>query len=171
MPWKLRSDAARSPATVLTLKVALAADKDIWRRIAIRSDQSLDDFHEAIFKAFDRDEEHMYSFYLPESPPKGELFLGAPWLQDAAEYSRPEGGEGIDAEETSLRQLDLKPGQTILYLFDYGDEWWHRIAVESTDGRLEKGKYPRVVEKQGDSPDQYPDDEDEDEEADDETEE
>ncbi len=37
--------------TVVTLR-----DKKIWRRIAIRGNQTLDDLHETIFDAFDREE-------------------------------------------------------------------------------------------------------------------
>jgi len=36
-------------ATLYVFKVALAGQKSIWRRIAIPSDQTLDDLHEAIF--------------------------------------------------------------------------------------------------------------------------
>lgn len=168
MPWMRQPDAAKGPAAVCVLKVALAERKSVWRRIAIRADQSLDDLHLAIFKAFDRDDEHLYSFYLPKSPPKGDFYLGAQWVQDAATYTCPEDDQGHDASDTRLATLNLKPGQAFFYVFDYGDEWWHEIAVESVGGPLEKGKYPRVLEKQGESPEQYPGDEDEedDEESD-----
>jgi len=45
----------------------------------------------------------------------------------------------------------------------YGDEWWHEITVEDVDAPVTEGKYPRVVEKHGKSPPQYPDLEDEEE--------
>jgi hypothetical protein len=48
------------------------------------------------------------------------------------------------------------------YLFDFGDDWWHEITVESVDAPAEKGKYPRIVETHGNSPPQYPEDEEED---------
>ncbi len=44
-----------------------------------------------------------------------------------------------------------------MYLFDFGDEWWHDITVEQTDAPAEKGKYPRIVEEHGKAPPQYPD--------------
>ena len=52
-------------ATLYMFKVALSQQKRIWRRIGIRSDQTLDDLHAAIFDAFDRFDEHLYSFYIP----------------------------------------------------------------------------------------------------------
>ena len=50
---------------IFVFKVALAGQKSIWRKIAMRGNQTLDDLHEAIFDAFDRYDEHLYSFYFP----------------------------------------------------------------------------------------------------------
>jgi hypothetical protein len=52
---------------VFIFKVALQGDEDIWRRIAVREDQTLDDLHRAIVEAFDRDDDHLYSFYVPRA--------------------------------------------------------------------------------------------------------
>ena len=49
---------------VYTFKVALDSDKRTYRVIEIRGNQTMDAFHEIIFNAFDRDDEHLYSFYL-----------------------------------------------------------------------------------------------------------
>jgi hypothetical protein len=150
---------------VVILKVALAGRKSIWRRIVLRGSQTLDDLHESIFDAFDRDDEHLYSFYFPQPGTKGRART-----RDAVEYTCPdsyEDSEDFDddddddsepnAAKTTLSSLGLKPGQVFLYLFDFGDEWWHEITVEQTDAPAAKGKYPRVVEKHGKSPPQYPD--------------
>jgi hypothetical protein len=55
-------DRPSNTGAVYTLKVALEGDCGIWRKIAIRGGQSLDDLHCIIFDAFDREEEHLYSF-------------------------------------------------------------------------------------------------------------
>jgi len=146
---------------VYVFKVALAGAKSIWRRIAMRGNQTLDDLHEAIFHAFDRDDEHMYSFYFPRPGRKGRAAI-----RDAKEYTHPfnaaDPGPFADkplnnAKKTKLSALGLKVGRTFLYLFDFGDEWWHEITVEQTDAPDDKGRYPRILEKKGDSPAQYPD--------------
>ena len=160
--------AKRNPPTVYVFKVALQGAKRIWRRIAVRSDQTLDDFHEAIFDAFDRDDEHLYSFFF--LPPGSR---GRAAFRDAPEYTHPYNAEEGDlfgdrpldnAAETPLRKLGLVPRQRFQYLFDFGDEWWHEVTVERTDAPVEEGEYPRVLERRGESPPQYPEtDEDEDE--------
>ncbi len=57
--------------SIYTFKVALKGAKGIWRRIEVAGKQTLDDLHEAIFEAFDREEEHLYSFYFPPPGSRG----------------------------------------------------------------------------------------------------
>jgi hypothetical protein len=147
--------------SVFVFKITLAGARSIWRRIAVRGDQTLDDLHEAIFQAFDRDDEHLYSFFFPRPGRKGRAAL-----RDAEEYTHPFNATKPDpfadkplknAGTTRLSALGLKAGRTFLYLFDFGDEWWHEITVEETDAPDDKGQYPRIIEKRGKSPPQYPD--------------
>lgn len=153
--------------TVYTFKVALTYDKQIWRRIAMRGDQTLEALHHAIFGAFDRDDSHLYSFYLPKPGSRGLARR-----RDAAEYtapyiveSDPWGDKPLhNAATTTLEELPLKKRQTFDYLFDFGDNWEHVITVQATDGTVEPGAYPRILEKHGESPPQYPDWEDDEEE-------
>lgn len=145
---------------IFIFKVALSGRKSIWRRIAARGSQTLDDLHEAIFDAFDRDDEHLYSFYFTRPGVKGRNRL-----RNAVEYTHPSAAEDPgpfgeappNAAKKKLASLGLKPQQVFLYLFDFGDEWWHEIIVEAIDAPTEKGKYPRILDKQGKSPPQYPD--------------
>jgi len=147
--------------TVFILKVALQGAKRIWRRIAVRGDQTLDDLHEAIFEAFDRDDEHLYSFYFPMPGTRGRARL-----RNAVEFSCPfnckDPGPFADeplrkAAKARLADLELKRGTAFLYLFDFGDAWWHEITVEQADTPADEGQYPRILERNGESPPQYPD--------------
>jgi hypothetical protein len=157
----------KSAARVFTFKVALKGAKRIWRRIAIRADQTLDDLHWAIYDAFDRDDEHLYSFYFLRPGVKGRNRLNG-----AIEYAHPMTAKDAglfadddaivrDASKTKIAALKLTKGKTFEYLFDYGDSWWHELTVEVTDGQPDAGKYPRILEKKGESPPQYPDLDDE----------
>jgi hypothetical protein len=67
----------------------------------------------------------------------------------------PFGDEGrINAAETRLDDLGLRAGQRFEYLFDFGDSWWHEVAVE-TIGPVTPGVQFGVLEKKGTSPPQY----------------
>lgn len=145
--------------SVYIFKVKLKYAKRIWRRIALRGDQTLGDLHEAIFEAFDRDDEHLYAFYFykPESRTKRDRW------RNAVEYAHPYFLEDNmfddrnlhNAADVKLETLHLEKGQTFDYLFDFGDSWWHEITVEKIDAELEKGRYPKIKEKRGESPPQY----------------
>jgi hypothetical protein len=146
---------------VYVFKVAMAGAKGIWRRIAMLPTQTLDDLHEAIYHAFDRDGEHLYSFFFPARPT-----TSLRKIYDSPQYTHPEnakdagpfGDEPIpSAAKAKLKALGLVPRQRFYYLFDFGDSWWHEITVETLDAPREDGPYPRIMEKHGDSPPQYPD--------------
>jgi hypothetical protein len=164
---------------VLVLRVALAGDLDIWRKIAILPDQTLDDLHEAIFDAFDRYDDHLYSFtFLKRRTPRSRPVPSAEYVHPAAYDPGESWGDDpvdeFDASETTIGSLSLQPKMTFEYLFDFGDSWEHLITVEAIDAPRTKPKsdYPAVEESHGESPPQYPiedDDEEDDDEDDDET--
>ena len=47
-------------------------------------------------------------------------------------------------------------GQKMLFLFDYGDDWRFVIEVIQIRNKEPGVRYPRVLKKQGASPEQYP---------------
>jgi tetratricopeptide (TPR) repeat protein len=129
-------------------KVSLRDKPDIWRIIDIKGNQMLSSLHKAIFKAFDRFEEHQYSFFLNNKP----------YDMESAYHS-----QGQDADETRklatrirIDSIALYGGPKFLYLFDYGDEWWHEVDLLGITPRVTRASYPKVVLKQGKSPPQYP---------------
>jgi len=129
-------------------KVSLRDRPDIWRIIDIKGNQMLSSLHKAIFKAFDRFEEHQYSFFLSNKP-----------FDRESEYTSPDigaGGTGKLATRIRIDSVELYGGPKFLYLFDYGDEWWHNVELISVTERVTRANYPRVVKKQGKSPPQYP---------------
>ena len=147
--------------TIFRFKVILPAEfkeDEVWRIIAISPQSTLVDFHKIIFKAFDRFDEHLWSF-----------FMGKPFAKGTQEYlSRsfdddfPRGTKVL-ASKIKLQDLPLDKRRKIYYLFDYGDEWWHDIRFLG-EAEAEPGeKYPRIEEKHGESPPQYLYDEEEEE--------
>ena len=148
-----------STTQVYVLKVALMGAKRIWRKIAIREDQTLDDLHEAIFSAFDRYDEHLYSFYTPL-----QKTSSIRKIYESPEYTVPmaiDKYRSRNAKNTTLKELKLKPKQVFYYIFDFGDSWWHEITVDSIRP-ADKKRYPALVDIKGESPPQYPDYDEED---------
>jgi len=127
------------------------ANKEISRVIEIRGDQTLEQLHHAIFKAYDRFEEHMYEFQFGKRPfdPDGPNYgVGSP------EPTKKGCG---DARTTTLENLGLNPGRAFGYWFDFGDNWFHQVQVDRIEQAIPTVTYPRVIRRVGKSPPQYGD--------------
>lgn len=167
-PWKHRSAAttataartrpsraAAPPADLYVLFVYLVrgpiadkfAGKEISRVIEIRGDQTLEDLHQAIFKAYDRWDEHLYEFQLGKRP----------FDRAGPNYSAGESKPGRNPRTTKLDVLKLKPHRAFGYWFDFGDGWYHQVQVEKIEQAIPTVTYPRVVKRHGKSPPQYSD--------------
>ncbi|MCD4706147.1 MAG: plasmid pRiA4b ORF-3 family protein [Candidatus Sabulitectum sp.] len=147
----------KSNGKVLQVKVALIGNKRIYRKIAIREDQTLNDLHEAIFRAFDREEEHLYSFFFPNkaTSSKQVIMKSRAFFPPMEDVMAPFGEQGNSTEAT-LGSLRLREKQKFYYLFDWGDEWWHELTFEGKSSTKEK-ILPAIIMKKGESPPQYPD--------------
>ena len=142
------------------LNVEYLCDEDkITRKLELLEDQTLDELHEAIiYRAFGWDDPHMYAFFMDNRP----------YSQDRKmEYSsHPEGdwftGKKPNSTKTKLKDLKLEKKQKFLFIFDFGDDHMFSIKVQDFSEVKEGIKYPLILEKNGESPEQYPDyDEDE----------
>jgi len=136
----------RNAARVYTFKVSLKEAPKIWREIEIKGDQTLHQLHKAIFEAFDRFDEHLYAFFLSNKP----------W-DSSTEYSLPDpGSEAKNAKKATIDSLGLRVKKKFLYVFDFGDEWWHSVELLNVREEELVGKYPCIIESQGEAPPQYP---------------
>jgi hypothetical protein len=125
------------------------ADKEISRMIEIRGDQTLDQLHHAIFKAYDRLEDHRYEFQFGKRPndPGGPNY-GVPDPRAVQKKVN-------NATATKLDDLGLELDRVFGYLFDFGEEWFHQVHVERIECAIPTETYPRVIRRVGKSPPQY----------------
>ena len=159
---------------IYRLKVSLAvggpwdAKEAVWRTIEMKGSQTLDQLHKAIFKAFDRFDEHLYSFYMTKNRRDPMQEYASPYLFEDDDFDlndRPHSARGA-----KLDKLELRVRQKFYYTFDYGDDWEHVVEVLSIKDEEPVGRYPRIVEGHGESPPQYPELDEYDEEDDEEDE-
>jgi hypothetical protein len=116
----------------------------VWRTIAISSEDTLHDLHEVIQDAFRFDDDHLYAFFMDNRR----------WSD--YKYEHPYTDEGPWADEILIGDLDLLVNQSILYLFDFGDEW--TFDVNLIDIRTDEPLLPeaKITGEKGESPEQYP---------------
>lgn len=138
-----------------TLEVALMSGpvskkydgKKVARVIEISGRNTLEDLHDVTFDAFDREEQHLWEF-----------LVGGTHRHDKKNrrYGPAEHGDGQDATETTLDDLKLKVGTAFGYIFDFGDDWEHSIYVKGITDTTGRQPRPKIVERIGKSPPQYP---------------
>ena len=116
------------PATVggdcFVLRVALADIRpEIWRRVRLPVDATFGQLHRLLQLVFGWYDGHLHLFEVDGQtigPTGGDLGFDA--------------GDG-DIDEDELRLCDaMEPGSSFVYLYDFGDNWEHRIVVEGTEG-------------------------------------
>ena len=123
----------------------------LYRDIELPSSGSLEDLAAAIVSAFGFDFDHAFGFY---SNLKGDYYRSEERYELFADLGQAdEGVRGV--RRTRLSVAFPEVGKTMLFLFDYGDEWRFKVELIGL-GRKEKAVYPRVLKRVGEAPAQYP---------------
>jgi hypothetical protein len=148
---------------VYQLKVSIIAIPRLYRVIELSENCTLDDLHKAIFDAFDRYDPHLYSFFITKADTKNmRSIINAP------EITHPQNTEDLmgfgkkkpSATKTKIGSVDLAEKDVFHYLFDFGEDLWHRIRVEKIIESKNNLKMIKLIKAIGEAPPQYPDDED-----------
>jgi Plasmid pRiA4b ORF-3-like protein len=98
------------------LKVTLrgVAKPPVWRRIAVPAALTLDLLHEVIQQAMGWEDGHLHVF----STPRRDFGIPDPELGHA------------DERTVMVAEVLARPGATMLYTYDFGDDWEHDIVLE-----------------------------------------
>jgi Plasmid pRiA4b ORF-3-like protein len=116
--------------------------RGVRARLAVLERQPLTALHDAIQEAFGWYDDHLYSFWL-DGRFWGDEEVTSPVVPDEAERTA----------DMPIAELDLRLGQRIAYVFDFGDEWRVRLTVR--ERVAPSGDHPRVLELHGTPPPQY----------------
>ncbi|MEZ6076253.1 MAG: hypothetical protein R3C09_05450 [Pirellulaceae bacterium] len=116
-----------------------------WRRIVAPASASMEQLAWSILDAYQFDHSHLYQFELRGT--KGSLVtVASPYLEEADYF----------AEEMRVGDVPLLVGATMVFHYDFGDDWRFQVALESVDeANRAKIKAPKVTAESGKSPEQY----------------
>ena len=86
-------------------------------------------------------------------------------IYSAPEITHPQNLEDImgfrkrkkSTANTRIGDVGLNENDVFHYLFDFGDDWWHRIRVQNINETKSKKKHIKLIKSVGESPPQYPD--------------
>jgi Plasmid pRiA4b ORF-3-like protein len=136
------------------LRAALDGQKSICRDIEVEPSTSLYRLAKAVTNAFDFDFDHAFGFYSGLTPAK--LTRVDPRYELFADMGEADPGV-LSVKKTKVSQAFPVVGHSLIFLFDYGDEWRFRVSLREVGTKLPKVGYPRVVTIRGNAPPQYPD--------------
>jgi hypothetical protein len=95
------------------IKITLQGSKPpIWRRVLVPSNYTLAQLHEIIQISMGWDNYHLYSFEI-----------------SGKQYENEEIDNSLSAEKFTITKT-LKKKSKALYVYDFGDNWDHKIEVE-----------------------------------------
>lgn len=126
------------------LRATLVDDPAVSRTLALAGEHTLEQLHHLLREGFCWHDDHLYSFWLS----------GVFWDVES-EYTSPvEAEPGALTAQVRLDALGLRPGQTIAYVFDFGDEW--AVELEVLEVGPAEGPLPAIVSSEGEAQPQYP---------------
>lgn len=124
-----------------TFKVALS--KQIWRRIAISGQHDLESLVDIILSAFDFDNDHLHRF----------IYQTKIGTSSSIQHSYLEDGPFTD--EVRVGDVPLRIGSSMLFNFDFGDDWYFEVILEHIDKNVTLDEVT-ILESHGEAPLQYP---------------
>jgi Plasmid pRiA4b ORF-3-like protein len=115
--------------SIHTIKVSLRHMKPpVWRRLQVPSTTSLAELHHVIQAAMGWYDCHLHQFEA-----------------NGREYADPAHMIEATSDEARCTLARMRAGDRFTYWYDFGDDWWHDIVVESVDRADPALTYPRCV--------------------------
>ena len=93
----------------------------VWRRVIVSEKLTFHELHEVIQNVFGWDDYHMYQF-----SPSGYGSNPIIGIISKDDFEQPE----MDSMKTKLNKVFTKEKQSFIYIYDFGDDWIHKIVLE-----------------------------------------
>ena len=136
-----------SGVNLFKFRVIMDTEQDVFRDIEIETDSNFDSLHKAVLDAFDFEEGEMASFYLSDDEWSKGLEISLMDMGGVDEDSLP-------MSTTILSDMVMKPGDKILYVYDFMRMWIFYIELMEVKKDKPSTIYPRVALAFGDAPSQ-----------------
>jgi hypothetical protein len=132
---------------IYKMKVTLCDDPPIWRRLSVPGNLTFAELHVIIQDAMGWLDQHLYEFEVV-NPMTGRLeSIGIP--EDEATWDN----DIVSGWKRKISEIfTAEKNRSAKYIYDYGDNWSHIIAIEGIEPPVRIGKYPRCTEGEGACP-------------------
>jgi hypothetical protein len=128
-------------------RVIMDTEQDVFRDIEIETESNFDSLHKAVLDAFDFEQGEMASFYLSDEEWSKGLEIS---LMDMGGVDE----DSLSMSTTILSDMVMKPGDKILYVYDFMRMWIFYIELVEVKKDKPSTIYPRVALAFGDAPSQ-----------------
>lgn len=126
---------------ICTLRIELCdSDPPIWRALEVPTSITLKMLHDVVQAAMGWFDQHLWEFRV------GKRRFGLPMDEDWGT------GPRVDAAKVRLREV-LTPRRTVMtYVYDFGDDWEHRLILTNIRQGEPGVGYPRYVAGERNAP-------------------
>jgi hypothetical protein len=136
-----------SGVNLFKFRVIMDTEQDVFRDIEIETESNFDSLHKAVLDAFDFEQGEMASFYLSDEEWSKGLEIS---LMDMGGVDE----DSLSMSTTILSDMVMKPGDKILYVYDFMRMWIFYIELMEVKKDKPSTIYPRVALAFGDAPSQ-----------------
>jgi hypothetical protein len=136
-----------SGVNLFKFRVIIDTEQDVFRDIEIETESNFDALHKALLDAFDFEQGEMASFYLSDEEWSKGLEIS---LMDMGGVDE----DSLSMSTTILSDMVMKPGDKILYVYDFMRMWIFYIELMEVKKDKPSTIYPRVALAFGDAPSQ-----------------
>jgi hypothetical protein len=119
--------------------------RGLWRRVALDAGEPLDALAGAILDAYAFDRDHLYEF----------SYRNRFGVEERVQHRYMD--EGPWTDEVRVGDVPLAEGESMTYLFDFGDQWEFEVTLDRIDPPQERPRRPELLDGRGEAPEQYPD--------------
>lgn len=137
----------RDDVVVFRVRAELAGTAEpLWRRLDLASYMFLDDLHEVLQAAFGWTDSHLHRFA------SGDSYYGKNTEYYLMPFEVDEGEDGVPEEQVRLDEVLARPGDSLFYCYDFGDDWQHILRFEEVLPSHPGGSQAVCVDGKGPSP-------------------
>ena len=129
-----RKKSSAAPASIHVLRVELVGTQpSIWREVHVPSSFTLGQLHDVIQAAIGWENSHLHMF-----EDKKRRHYGPPSDDDFEQ-------DMLDETDYTVTDLGSRKGSAFGYIYDFGDDWVHRITVKAIQPPEPGRRYPACV--------------------------
>jgi len=141
--------------SIFRLKIELKDVKPlVWRRIEINTDATFQELHNAIRDAFGWSGTHLHDFTYRDPTFHNRINRINGLLPDGTVNEELFSNDELQEDVVNLSTIFDLGIHHIIYTYDFGDNWEHKVINEGKFPRDNNQMYPQVIKSIGDCPEE-----------------